>query len=100
HTSFSRDWSSDVCSSDLGSTATSILRAMVERYVQEEANLGLESRAKELGLTPHQVMTVASLLEAEARTKDFPKVARVVYNRVKQIGRAPCRAGRYMTVQT
>lgn len=67
-----------------GSTATTILRSMVERFVQEETNLGLEARAKELGMSTHELVTLASLLEAEARTKDFPKVSRVVYNRIKR----------------
>lgn len=67
-----------------GSTATTILRALVERYVQEETNLGLAERAKELGMSTHELLTLASLLEAEGKTKDFPKVSRVVYNRIKR----------------
>ena len=34
---------------------------------------------------PYQVLTVASMLQVEADTADFPKVARVIYNRL-QIG--------------
>ena len=38
-----------------------------------------------MGLTPEQVMTVASILEYEAnRSADYPKVARVLYNRLDQ----------------
>lgn len=65
-----------------GSTATSILRTMVQRYHQEETELDLPAEAKQRGMTTHEVVTLASLLEAEARTKDFPKVSRVVYNRI------------------
>jgi UPF0755 protein len=32
--------------------------------------------------SPYQVLTVASLLQVEADTADFPKVARVIYNRL------------------
>ncbi|MQA01360.1 MAG: endolytic transglycosylase MltG [Streptosporangiales bacterium] len=65
-------------------TATSILRTMVQRYKQEELNLELKEQAKKRGLTIHQVVTLASLLEAEGKEKDFGKVSRVVYNRVDE----------------
>ncbi len=64
-------------------TPTSILRSMVDRYRQEADKLNLVRRAKQLGHSPHDVVIVASLVQAEARfDKDFPKVARVVYNRL------------------
>jgi UPF0755 protein len=66
-------------------TPTSILKQMVDRYKQEAAGLGLPKKARELGYSPHDVMTVASLVQAEARfDKDFPKVARVIYNRLQK----------------
>ncbi|MQA79863.1 MAG: endolytic transglycosylase MltG [Streptosporangiales bacterium] len=65
-----------------GSTPSTILQAMVERYLQEEANLQLATRAKAVGLTPHEALTLASMLEAEVKTKDFTKVSRVVFNRL------------------
>ncbi|MEG0292209.1 MAG: endolytic transglycosylase MltG [Anaerovoracaceae bacterium] len=41
-------------------------------------------KAKELNLSVHQVMTVASIVEKEARTdEDKAKVASVIYNRLK-----------------
>ena len=40
-------------------------------------------RRRSVGLTPEQVLTVASILEYEAnRSEDYPKVARVLYNRL------------------
>ncbi len=64
-------------------TPRSILSKMVDRYEQEAAHLDLAAKAKELGHSPHDVMVVASLVQAEARfDKDFPKVARVIYNRL------------------
>jgi len=64
-------------------TPRSVLAAMVKRYDQAVSDLDLETRARSLGASPHDVMTVASLVQAEARfDKDFSKVARVIYNRL------------------
>ena len=66
-------------------TPKSILAMMVKRYDEAATSLGLVSKAKGLGYSPHDVMTVASLVQAEARfDKDFPKVARVIYNRLDE----------------
>jgi UPF0755 protein len=66
-----------------GTTAREMLRLMVDRFKEAAADLDLEARARRLGLNPHDVVTVASLVEAEAsRPGDFGKVARVIYNRV------------------
>lgn len=62
-----------------------VLKEMVDFSKQKYAALGLEKKAKALNLgSPLQVLTVASLVQAEGRSKDdFEKVARVVYNRLK-----------------
>jgi len=66
------------------SSAASVLTEMVSRGKTEVASLDLEAKAKALGYSAHDVMTVASLVQAEARKPaDFPKVARVIYNRLK-----------------
>ena len=65
------------------STAASILRAMVDRYKQTAEKVDLAGAAKRLGYTEHELLTVASLVQAEAPAKDMPKVARVVYNRLE-----------------
>lgn len=65
------------------STATSILRAMVDRYKETAAKVDLAGAADRLGYTQHQLLTVASLLQAEVPAKDMPKVARVIYNRLE-----------------
>lgn len=68
---------------DPGSSAVSLLAAMVDRFQSEAATVGLAPGAKALKLTPYQVLTVASILEKEAKLPgDFPKVARVLYNRL------------------
>ena len=71
--------------SDVGPDATprSILVAMVDRWEQAAEEADLVARAEALGYTPHELMTVASLVESEAaRQQDRGKVARVIYNRL------------------
>jgi UPF0755 protein len=66
-------------------TPKSILTAMVTRYEQAAESLDLEAEAERLGVSPHDVMVVASLIQAEARfDKDFSKVSRVIYNRLEE----------------
>ena len=66
-------------------TPKSILTMMVDRFNQAAGKLDLVAEADALGVSPHDVMTVASLVQAEARfDKDFPKVSRVIYNRLDE----------------
>lgn len=69
-------------------TPATMLQSMVERYKQAAADVDLVRRAEALGYTPHELLTVASLVEAEARGDDMPKVARVIYNRLENPGTA------------
>lgn len=65
-------------------TAKEIMGKQVEQFKKVAASLNFEARATELGLTPTQLLTVASLIQAEVRNKDDqPKVAKVIYNRLK-----------------
>lgn len=65
-------------------SAGGLLAAMTARFKQEAARDNLVGGARALHMTPHDVVTVASLVQAEARrAQDMPKVARVVYNRLK-----------------
>lgn len=41
----------------------------------------LETDAKNAGLTPYEMVTIASIVERESNTADMPKVARVIDNR-------------------
>ena len=64
-----------------GTTSNEAVQAMVDRFTQEPA-------AKELLLgtqmfKPSQLLTVASIIQAEGEQKDFAKVSRVIYNRLK-----------------
>ena len=60
-----------------------MLQTMVARFNQEAASIGLPEAAKAAQLTEGQVITVASILEAEAGSpKYYPEVAEVIYNRL------------------
>lgn len=66
-------------------TPRSILTMMVDRFKQSADKLDLVAKSQALGHSPHDVMTVASLIQAEARfDQDFTKVSRVIYNRLKK----------------
>jgi UPF0755 protein len=66
-------------------TPESVLTMMVDRFKQAAEELDLVSEAEALGVSPHDVMTVASLIQAEARfDQDFPRVSRVIYNRLEE----------------
>ena len=61
-----------------------ILSMMVARFQQAARKVDLEANADDLGVSQHDVMTLASLIQAEARfDKDFAKVSRVIYNRLQ-----------------
>src|SRR5437763_82399 len=66
---------------DPGSDAKRVLVAMVHRFAQAESDTGLLERASAVHLTPYQVLVVASIVQAEGQTPDFPKIARAVLNR-------------------
>ncbi|MFD8977282.1 endolytic transglycosylase MltG [Streptomyces sp. NPDC059593] len=62
-----------------------VLRKMVSRANAEYTKLDLTAKAKEHGLEgPWELLTVASLVQAEGKTPDdFRKMAEVVYNRLQ-----------------
>ena len=59
-----------------------MLKKMVARWQQAADDAGLEEGAAALGHTPAEVMTIASLIEAEGRGDYRGKIARVIYNRL------------------
>jgi UPF0755 protein len=68
-------------------TALSVLQLMVQSFTNEATTVNLEqaAAATPAHLSPAQVIVVASLLQAEGgRVSDYPKIARVVYNRLAQ----------------
>jgi UPF0755 protein len=64
-------------------TATKLLTQMVNRYKQVSNAVALEAGAKKLGLSPYDVVKIASLIEAEVkRPQDYSQVAEVIINRL------------------
>ena len=63
-------------------TASDVVRTMLGTFASKVAPLDLESAARRIKMSPAQVITVASLIQAEAHPRDYAKVARVVYNRL------------------
>ena len=62
-----------------------IVRRLVEEMDALLAELGVEAAAAARGLTPYDLVTVASLVEREAkREEDRGPVAQVVYNRLRE----------------
>ncbi len=65
-------------------TAKSILTAMVAKTLQVMEDDGFLKAAEGLNLTPRELLIVATLVEQEGVQVDFAKIARVVYNRLKE----------------
>ncbi len=65
-------------------TASSMIAAMVKRFRQQWKPEWTE-KARSLGMSPRQIVTVASLIETEAKLpEERPIIASVIYNRVKK----------------
>lgn len=65
-------------------TPNSMIAAMVKRFRQQWKPEWSE-KARALNMTPRQIVTVASLIETEAKLKEErPVVASVIYNRLKK----------------
>jgi UPF0755 protein len=64
-------------------TAADILRKMTTRWKEAASEIEIGRRAARLGLSTHEILTVASIVEVEAGPEDYSKVARVIYNRLK-----------------
>jgi UPF0755 protein len=63
-----------------GTTALEAVQAMVDRFSDEE--MGQKLLAAKGKLSPAQLLTIASLIQAEGGTGDFEKVSRVIRNRL------------------
>jgi UPF0755 protein len=66
-------------------TALGVLSGMVQSFNQEATSTDLPAAAKHVHLSEAQVITMASLVQAEGgRLSDYPKIARVIDNRLAQ----------------
>lgn len=63
---------------------TEILRQLIESSTASYDATGLTPSAEQIGLTPYQLLTSASLVEKEGTLQDFDKVARVILNRLAE----------------
>ena len=62
-----------------------ILQRMVTSFETMAAEVGLDNAEAEVGYSPYQVATLASLVEEEGKVDaDRPKIARVIYNRLQK----------------
>ncbi|MBA3021302.1 endolytic transglycosylase MltG [Propionicimonas sp.] len=65
-------------------TASAVIKVATSQFEQVATGLDIEARAQKLKLTPYQALIAASIVEKEVfKADDRPKVARVIYNRVK-----------------
>ena len=64
-----------------GTTAAQAAQRLVERFTEDGyAKKLLQGSAQ---YSPQQLLTIASIIQAEGSTQDFSKVSRVIYNRLK-----------------
>lgn len=61
------------------------LQQMANQFDAVAAEVNLEARASAMGYTPYQIITIASMIEEEAKVaEERPKIARVIYNRLAE----------------
>jgi UPF0755 protein len=68
---------------DPSASAESILADLVSAGAAEYTKSGLVDTAQSMHLSPYDILVVASLVQQEAKSQDFPKVAQVIYNRLQ-----------------
>jgi len=64
-----------------GTTALRALQSMVDRFTTEATNLGLSAGSG--SFSPMQLLTIASLIQAEGDAPDFAKISQVIRNRLR-----------------
>ncbi|WP_230981625.1 endolytic transglycosylase MltG [Mycobacterium malmoense] len=67
---------------DPAASAESILTSLISAGAVEYMKSGLLDSAQAMGLSPYDILVVGSLVQQEADSQDFPKVAQVIYNRL------------------
>jgi UPF0755 protein len=67
---------------DPSASAEQILATLIRSGAASYEQSGLQVTADSLQMSPYDVLVVASLVQRESESEDFPKVARVIYNRL------------------
>ncbi|OJZ74999.1 aminodeoxychorismate lyase [Mycobacterium paraffinicum] len=67
---------------DPSASAETILSSLISAGAVEYMKSGLVDTAQVMGLSPYDILVVASLVEQESKSQDFAKVAQVIYNRL------------------
>lgn len=68
-----------------GSSESSVIELMLKRFDLEMSELDYPSRANKLGITLHQAVTIASMVEREAKIdEERPIIAGVIFNRMRR----------------
>ncbi len=66
-------------------TAKDVIDKQLAQFEKVATSLEIAAKARALGVTPVQVVIVASIIEREAKfPQDRPRVAEVIYNRLKK----------------
>lgn len=64
-------------------SAVGLLQQLADALNDRATNMDLDAGAAALNLSPYEILTVASLVQAEAGSaEEAPKIARVIYNRL------------------
>ncbi|OBC00756.1 endolytic transglycosylase MltG [Mycobacterium sp. 852002-40037_SCH5390672] len=67
---------------DPSASPESILATLIGAGAEEYVKSGLVDTAQAMGLSPYDILVVASLVQQESNSQDFAKVAQVIYNRL------------------
>ncbi|MCW4353227.1 endolytic transglycosylase MltG [Hoyosella sp. YIM 151337] len=67
---------------DPDASAVEILAELITRSARAYEQTGILEASQTVGVSPYEMLTIASLLEHEALPGDFSKVARVILNRL------------------
>ncbi len=69
---------------DPSASAETILATLISAGAVEYMKSGLVDSAQAMGLSPYDILVVASLVQQESNSQDFAKVAQVIYNRLHE----------------
>ena len=69
---------------DPSASPQTILETLISASAGQYVKSGLLDTASAMNMSPYNILVVASLVQREAKPQDFPKVARVIYNRLAE----------------